>query len=327
MKIALFTIMSFTAFISAYTQPPVNVAGHELYISPGVIFHVNGLSLTPSSGFTLTNTSISRLSSAVHPGMGTTVARVFDFSQATGPYSGAIRFYYDDSELNGLPEGNLLMSVYTSAWITLSGPVRDGSVNYVENTAASNITMTELVLSDPVIVSLIWGEVEARRVTGGAVVEWVTMQERSVSHFVVERNTGNGWLAVSSQIEARNTSRAQTYHFEDQGAVSAAMQYRIRQVGIDGKQAVSTIVRVAADNKAVLIQVFPNPTTEGFSVAQANPSDILQVQLFDRAGRLVKNWTVNTNRYSVSDVNPGLYYVHVSLRDGRKQVTPVKIVR
>lgn len=98
--------------------------------------NVGGLGLMIHSGANLGSTTITRRHSPAMGGGNSGIARVYEIQPANNSgLNATIRFYYDESELNGIPEGTLtIFQSQTGAdnsWVGIGGTVNTAE-NYVE---------------------------------------------------------------------------------------------------------------------------------------------------------------------------------------------------
>lgn len=83
-----------------------------LTIETGSSLAINGLVFSPTADYTVnSNTSISRLSTAANTG-NLSILRQYTFSQALTNYVGALLFYYEEAELNGVEASELVLELF-----------------------------------------------------------------------------------------------------------------------------------------------------------------------------------------------------------------------
>lgn len=305
------------SFVKA--QNVITVApGTLVSVSSGTSFSMGGLSLTPSSGFTFDGINLSRSSGVTHYTVNPYASRVYQFSGNTNAFSGTIRFYYQDAELNGLSESSLRVNIHNgTSWTAVNSAVNDAVNNYVETIGISGQVLNELALADlgsP--LPLKWGAVNAYRESHNIQVSWTTLQEENISYFTVDRSTdGTNWSSISVQIPAHNSSATQLYNWTDNDYNPLRLFYRIRQTSNDGKFSYSRIVAVEPDGDSRMV-VYPNPVTNMFYITNINPALVNQVRLYNSAGRLLRNWTIVQPYYDIHALPRGIYQLQVLFRYG-----------
>lgn len=152
-----------------------------------------------------------------------------------------------------------------------------------------------------------WAQFDAKRTESLVVqLDWGTTGEVDNAYFVVERRTAQAnWTSIGRVDGAGTTSEAQNYNFTDAAAPRELAYYRLRQTDLDGQTSNSPIRAVAATAEAGF-QAFPN-LTDG-EVRLRNGGN-RPVHLVDTAGQLLRTYPVGTERISLADLAPGVYYL------------------
>lgn len=301
------------------------VPGTSVTLSSGTSFSMGGLSVTPSTGFTLDGITLSRSTTVAHATSNTHASRVYQFSGNTDPFTGTIRFYYQDAELNGLSEPSLRVNIHDgSSWQAVNSNSNDVVNNYVETIALSNQVMNELTLADLLFpLPVKWGLVTAYRESRSIKIEWGTLQEENVSHFTVEKSTDAAhWTAITPTVPAHNTLSAQKYNLTDNEYSPLRWFYRIKQTDIDGRHSYSKIVVVEPDGNSHMV-VYPNPFTHVFYISNINPASVKQIRLYNSMGMLVKTWAVLQPSYDIQTMSPGIYQLQVLFTDGHNEFSQI----
>ena len=193
MKKLYLLLLAVFLLLNGMAQPIISVAsGTNLVIKPGTPFSLDGLSITPSSGFTWSGLSVSRNATVSHATNNTYVSRVYHFSNNTNPFDGTIRFYYLQSELNGLNESALRVNIHNgTSWQAINSSTNDIVNNYVETIALSGQVINELTAADQLLpLPLSWGPIYAYRESRLVKIKWTTWMEENVSHFSVRKKYG-----------------------------------------------------------------------------------------------------------------------------------------
>ena len=61
------------------------------------------------------------------------------------------------------------------------------------------------------------------------------------------------------------------------------------------------------------LKIFPNPVSSGYVTLKTSISGIKNVELFDLNGKIVLKTSINTNKLNVSAINPGVYFIKLSV--------------
>lgn len=308
-------IFSFSQAQSVITVAP----GTDMVFSSGTDFSIGGLYFQPSAGFTITNTSLTTNTTTTHFTANNYVTKVYKFSSTMNPFTGVIRFYYNDGQLNGLTESSLRVNIHNGTnWQAFNSTTNDVANNYVETVALSNQLINELALADQfAALPLKWGAVSAYRRQQTIKIDWNTKSENHVSHFTVEKSKdGIRWTTVVDGIIAHNLAGEQQYSTTDNEYEPLRVLYRIRHTDFDGRSSYSSVVAVAGVNESQDFLVYPNPVHAGFSILNMDPANVRQVFLYTNSGVQIRTWTTAQVSYQVQDMPAGIYRIQVKLKDG-----------
>ena len=186
-----------------------------------------------------------------------------------------------------------------SPWTELTTTLRPNATAPLELCATGVTSFSEfIVTAAPDALPVELGSFTAT--TSGEAVElrWETLTETNNAGFRVERavksSTGEAgqWAEIGAVNGAGTTTEAQRYTFTDRQVPFAAdrMQYRLRQVDVDGTETLSDPVRVArgVPEALELNGLFPNPSRSTVTLQYALPraSDV-RVEVYDLLGRRV----------------------------------------
>tara|TARA_B100001057_G_scaffold402682_1_gene414680 strand:- start:7099 stop:7800 length:702 start_codon:yes stop_codon:yes gene_type:complete len=110
MRITLFALLLTSTF--SFSQILSVSNGASLTINSNSSVSLDGLELAPSQAYTISApNSISRSNSPIMVGDNSSISRVYEASSALASFSGVISFSYLESELNDIPESNLVLEV------------------------------------------------------------------------------------------------------------------------------------------------------------------------------------------------------------------------
>ena len=118
----------------------ISVGSEEgMTITAGGILLADGLSITPTEDFTLSNTNLDRVSASTAK-LSNQVSRVYQFSNPSTSFSGSLSMIYSDSELNGLSEQDLQLFIFNpSKWYRQAT-----QTDATNNSLSSNISSISL---------------------------------------------------------------------------------------------------------------------------------------------------------------------------------------
>lgn len=174
----------------------------------------------------------------------------------------------------------------------------------------------------------------AKRTTGTAVVlNWETATESNVKGFEIQRKSGAGNFEtiafVPSKSISGNSSASQQYSFSDINNSSAATQYRIISVDLDGSSKISLIRSVDGLKGMAKILIYPNPSANApINVVFPN-ADTRDIQLTDLAGRVHGSWRSYKNQDLIlNKLQPGSYIVSImNMITNQKEVLRLSITK
>jgi hypothetical protein len=145
---------------------------------------------------------------------------------------------------------------------------------------------------------------------GAVRLDWQTSQERSTSHFVVERSLDAvEWESVGETPAAGNSEMAVPYNLTDFLPISGKSMYRIRCINDDGSYTISAVETVLVDD---YIKVFPSLSHQFVNVIGLTNPEALR--MFDHLG---KEYTpqatqVGDNlRLDISQLPNGMYVLRL----------------
>jgi uncharacterized repeat protein (TIGR01451 family) len=160
----------------------------------------------------------------------------------------------------------------------------------------------------------------------GVMLSWATESENNSSHFVVERNTGSGFVAITQIAAIGNTTNSTSYSCFDSTPAPGSNVYRLKMVDADGKFKYSSVVSLFKESQGFQVNgAYPNPFANevrlNLSVAK---QQMVQFNLYDYSGQLLfsKNQSCTQGMNSVTLDNlrllpKGAYLLSVQCEDGK----------
>jgi hypothetical protein len=302
------------ASLPCSAQLSIGSDANSLVIKSGETFNYEGLSLTPSSDFSLSNTTLIRTDAkTISPSPGVDyIARYFSFSNTTPGFSGTIRFSYAGATLTPFSAGGLELNIRANAgqWINISGT--DNGSSFVEATVTGPQTLNTLTLGSnitPLPVS--WLEFTAVKKDNTAVLNWITASEFNTQDFQVQHSTGNAWEVLGTVKAANNATTPTKYNYVHPSTAAGWNYYRLLQRDKDGKENPSPIASVLMDKNGLQTMVYPNPIQNG--QLNLTLSEGAQVTLYDATGRKVLSQPLREGSHTVNigGLQGGLYHLSV----------------
>jgi len=310
-------LMAGSKFCSLQAQSLVVSSGTDLVIKQGTVFSSDGLVLTPSADFTLSNVNIGRNTSTTHPAINTYIARVYTFSSGTAPFTGTIRVNYQDgAELNGIPENNLELNTFNgSVWQAFASATNDPVNNYIISGSISGLTLDELTLASILNpLPLQWHSFTATRQQDNVLLQWSTFAEVNSWSFMIQTSTNNlVWKTLATMPAAGNSSTLQSYRYMHTSPAAGNNYYRIIQTDLNGKNSFSPVKKVSFETTPWHVELLGNPVRNGkleIRVTLASPNDILPVlNLYAADGKILftKQASQGIQSIKVSSYPKGTY--------------------
>lgn len=317
--------------VNSYSQAGLYISsGTSLYISPSNEVAIDQLGLKPSSAFVITGTNnVVRTTTIFHPAQNPYISRVFQLGATTAPFSGEITIFYEDGELNGIPENALTLNVYNGTnWMPIpNNVIRNAATNQVTTAAISGLNLNELTLAHFLIpLPLQWGAVTAYRQASGAQITWQTHDEENTAYFLVEKSDdGLRWQQVGQPVTAYNVKGEHSYSQVDATTTAAKAYYRIKQVDRNDQYNYSKVVSITALPGAVQATLYPNPVVSAVRI-QSVQLPLTQVKVYDARGSLIKSEQVAhslSHQLDLSKLPAGSYHVQLQFENGETATYPI----
>ena len=154
-------------------------------------------------------------------------------------------------------------------------------------------------------------------------LQWKTTNEINSSHFLVQLSIDGIKFDSLTLINAFNSNATHTYTAIDLNPNFGKNFYRLKIVDTDGRFTYSPVIKISFESKNN-ISIFPNPANNVFVIGGMN--DLVNLQLFDRAGKKVKQFLPNAaNRYSIAGLPKGMYLLQLTKSDNSIQTQKLMI--
>lgn len=315
----------------------------ETYINPGNI----GVGIKTAGN--LGNVIITRGHKS-QQGTGTysdnySIARYYDITPQTNNIPSELQFYYITEELS---EGNTLhqevdlkMFHYKNdIWEPLLSNI-NSTENYVLASTSSFSIFTLGSEDKPLPVELLFFEAHCIGHNCSAVqLEWATATEINSDYFEIFRSNNNmqSWQPIGIVDAAGFSNNYLYYTIDDVNLPNTGktLYYKLKQVDLDGKRGgiyLSAISRTLSESVATTISIYPNPFVDEFVIdVKANSGDELNVQLFDKMGKLLLFETLqlcagnNQFRLTIKDLPPAMYHLRITSVSGMHSMN-TKIIK
>lgn len=291
----LLVICSIAFAIRASAQ--VSIGSDGISLLAGTTFSAEGLVLVPQSNLSLTNNTIQKSATPVNIGGSVySIANVVYFS-APLSFTGIVHLNYQESELNGNAESQLLMAYQSSsAWATSSTSAVNTTDNYVEETVSSKnfdgVTASVVYVSLPVSLTSYTAK---RQANASVLLNWKTASEQQNSHFDIERGSDGVHYQTIGAVQASGNEFGSSYSFTDNAPLDGVSYYRLKQVDLDGHEQVYGVRIIQTNNATTALGLYPNPVTNNFKLVLTNtPASPLSYSIQNISGQIIRTGIIST---------------------------------
>jgi len=265
-----------------------------------------GLTLTPASGSSAVpgSTLVRRVTGTALSGVNShqSMLRYFDIQPATNAgLNITLTIGYLDTELNGIPEGNLAFFRSTSGtsgpWQRVTTTGRNTTANTITATGVDHFSIWTLGNSaSPLPVELT--AFTAEQQGSSALLRWNTASEKNNDRFEVEASTdGQRFARIGTVVGHGNTSSSTDYRFVDEKLMAYSanlVYYRLRQVDANGTATYSLTRSVAVSGaERPQLAVYPTVAVSGQPLRYRYTGPALAadatLDVFDMVGRQVSS--------------------------------------
>lgn len=155
----------------------------------------------------------------------------------------------------------------------------------------------------------------AKRNGNDVVLNWKTESEINAKEFIVERNSGNGFVAVGA-VQAKNLEYGSSYTFNDNNLAKSVLQYRLKMVDKDVNFTVSDIKIVKGLAAVSDFIVYPNPSLGNAKISVSDVTEATTVEVIDNSGRVVKTVEFKgSNFVNIDNLQKGIYLIRVTNKE------------
>jgi Secretion system C-terminal sorting domain len=286
------------------------------------------LGATITSTADLGSTTIKR-GHTVHTAVGgSSIARYYDINPTTNTgLNATLKFFYNDSELNGNAEANLNLWRSTNAganWTNRGKSTSNTTDNFITLSQIDAFSRWTAAAGSVLPVELL--SFSGKNTEGGNLLTWATASEVNNKGFEVERSPQppKGAFQTWETIGFKTANnKASTYQFLDVAPPSGAAYYRLRQLDNDGKETLSKVISVVQTDKGKGLTVYPNPvssllTIENTDLSRKNREES-DFQILNLLGQQVLTGKIPSGGrgLDVSALPQGTYFLKVGAEQAK----------
>jgi alpha-mannosidase len=161
------------------------------------------------------------------------------------------------------------------------------------------------------------------KITTGNELRWNTSGETELKEYILERNAGNGFIAIAT-IKAERGNGENRYVYNDKNINDqTTYQYRLKLIATNGKFNYSSVVLIRSGNETGSMLVFPNPVSSPVNIHLVlDKKTRCDVTVYNAAGAVVKKpspplFEKGNNYYTIpiDELAPGHYTIVVNAGD------------
>lgn len=160
-----------------------------------------------------------------------------------------------------------------------------------------------------------WSYFQASQSGDAVHLSWATQQEINTSHFDIQRKLpGEASFTTLGNLEAAgNSDKMKAYQFIDHAPKSGSLQYRIRQVDLDGNYSFSRVEEIVTES---VVTLMPNPTN---GIIYLNtPDQTWSGRLLDLQGKEMMKIPLTRSKIDISALPAGIYFLDLNNQVGER---------
>ncbi len=137
----LLGLISFTTSAQVISVAP----GTDFSIGSGTLVSADSLDITPSANFILNGCSITKSNAVINSSNIPYIKKVYQFSNITNAFSGALKMFYNNADLNGITESSLKLLIHNGSSWSLDINSTVNTINkFVQNNSVSGVSLSEI---------------------------------------------------------------------------------------------------------------------------------------------------------------------------------------
>lgn len=194
---------------------------------------------------------------------------------------------------------------------------------YVLKASVSSFSTFFFAKNTFVILPLTLVDFKAARQNTKVQLSWTTSNEIGTDRFEVEKSADGRTFTFLSSVRSQSTYGENRYQSIDQQPFAGKNFYRLKMVDADGRFTYSPTVLVDFSGKASL-SVYPNPVKDVITIITG--SAVQSVDVLDAGGKIILRWNGRAdNRYDVSALSKGIYFLRINRKEGREMISISKL--
>ncbi len=241
-----------------------------------------------------------------------------------GSESADVTLYWEDSKASGIGNASDLRIAHYNGteWEELSGTITTSGNASLTTSEQGSIKVEGVSSFSPfsygstdnttntLPVELL--DFTLVNVEQGVLLNWSTASEINNYGFEIQRsNDVENWQTIGFVKGAGNSNQIQNYSFTDKSP-QVFNYYRLKQIDFDGAFVFSEI-KFLKLGEIFSINTYPNPVV---NILNMDIDYVKQIDIYDIAGKLIKQYQNLSNSIDVSNFKKGVYFFIVTKNDG-----------
>ncbi|TDB64070.1 T9SS type A sorting domain-containing protein [Arundinibacter roseus] len=229
---------------------------------------------------------------------------------------------------------NILWNTGANSWFLLLGggtpafqyvgdtpaPPNNNSLSWTQLAVGGCPVTTAVVINgtgtqnDPLPVKLV-------SFTGGAgpesvLLRWETAEEVSNAGFEIQQSANaKSWERIGFVKGNETTTERKAYSFEDVQPLNGINYYRLKQLDLDGKFALSKAIAIRFDGKNAFL-IYPNPTENSLQIRLPDMTSASFIRIKDMTGRTIKTFETGQRNLDIANLPAGTYLLEAGTTEG-----------
>jgi hypothetical protein len=146
-KIIRYLVIFIAVFCNSKLQAQILSVGvgNGFNIGAGTIVSLDSIELNPSATYSFSNNTFSKSNTVSNSTTITYINKVYQFSATSDPYSGVLKLYYNNNQLNGLTASGLKLLLFNgTSWSLDSNSSSITASNVVLNNSVTGVSLKEI---------------------------------------------------------------------------------------------------------------------------------------------------------------------------------------
>ncbi|MCF8298813.1 MAG: T9SS type A sorting domain-containing protein [Saprospiraceae bacterium] len=244
-------------------------------------------------------------------------------------------FHYDDSELNGCTESNLVLFKSTNngqTWSQVGGTINttDNTITLTSIDGFSWWTAAEGGSTLPIELISFNGIYIKEQIE----LNWQTVSEMNNEAFIIERSeNGTDFSKIAEIPGSANSNEIVKYNYNDLNVErNKIYYYKLSDRSFNGnvKERKTIYVSTGIKNDNISYQVFPNPFSDNLNIIIKDKNDYIKIKLLNSSGLEVANIfegkTTKNGRHiswncfdkNQQKITKGIYFLEIETNGGIK---------